>query len=310
MTRLELNNAIRQEALNLGFTACGIARAGRLDEDSDHLKEWLSQGMHAGMQYMENYFEKRIDTTQLLPGAKSVISVILNYFTPIEPTDKKNPVISKYAYGHDYHDIIKKKLKNLQLFILNQDSEAKIRISVDTAPVLERAWAELAGVGWIGKNANLISPRFGSFVFIGEIITSLELVYDSPINDFCGSCTKCIQACPTGAIVSAKKIDSNLCISYWTIENKGSMPYNLKDKFNNRIFGCDICQDVCPWNRKAESHSVPEFQPSHNLISMTKNDWQNLTEEKYRELFGKSAVKRSKFSGLRRNIDFVNISEQ
>jgi epoxyqueuosine reductase len=310
MTRLELNNAIRQEALNLGFTACGIARAGRLDEDSDHLKEWLSQGMHAGLQYMENYFEKRIDPTQLLPGAKSVISVILNYFTPIEPTDKKNPVISKYAYGRDYHDIIKKKLKNLQLFILKHDSEAKIRISVDTAPVLERAWASLAGVGWIGKNANLISPRFGSFVFIGEIITSLELVYDLPINDLCGSCTKCIQACPTGAIVSPKKIDSNLCISYWTIENKGPMPDNLKDKFNNRIFGCDICQDVCPWNRKAESHNVPEFQPTHNLISMTKNDWQNLTEEKYRELFGKSAVKRAKFSGLRRNIDFANISEQ
>jgi epoxyqueuosine reductase len=306
MNQKEFSLAICQEALNLGFTACGIAPADRLEEDSMHLAEWLSQGMHAGMHYMEKYPVKRIDPRLLLSDAKSVITVILNYYTPLKPEDESNLIISKYAYGQDYHNVLKRKLIDLQKFILIHAPELKSQIAVDTSPVLERAWAARAGLGWIGKNANLISPRFGSFVFIAEIITDLELSYDHPIKDFCGSCTKCLQCCPTGAIVAPRKIDSNRCISYLTIENKGAIPEHLKDNFNNRIFGCDICQDVCPWNRKAETHNTPEFQVQPELIAMTRNDWKNLTVDAYRKLFYKSAVKRAKYEGLKRNIDFVS----
>jgi epoxyqueuosine reductase len=301
----ELSRIIKQEALNLGFSACGIARTNRLKEDAGRLIEWLSQGMFAGMHYMHNYIEKRIDPRKLLPNAKSIITVLLNYFPTINLDEDNNLIISKYAYGQDYHTVVKKRLKSLQLFINKQVSQPGTRIFVDSAPVLERTWAALAGLGWIGKNANLISPEHGSFVFIGEIITDIELEYDIPIKDRCGGCTKCLQACPTGAIVSPRKIDSNRCISYCTIENKGPMPENLKGKFNNRIFGCDICQDVCPWNHKAVPHNIPELQPSHGLIAMTRNDWQNLTEKKYNELFNNSAVKRAKYSGLKRNIDYI-----
>jgi len=301
----EFSQAIRQEALNLGFIACGFAPASHLQEDAERLKDWLFLGMNAGMQYMENYFEKRTDLQLLLPGAKSIITVLLNYYTPLEPDEDQNLVISKYAYGQDYHTVIKKRLKTLQLFILKYFPQSKIKIAVDSAPILERAWAAKSGLGWIGKNANLISPHYGSFVFIGEIITDIELEYGNPIHDFCGSCTKCLQACPTGAIVAPREIDSNLCISYWTIENKGQMPEDLKGKFKNRIFGCDICQDVCPWNKKAISHNIAEFKPSPSLVQMKHSDWQNLTKEQYDELFSKSAVKRAKYAGLKRNIDFI-----
>jgi epoxyqueuosine reductase len=299
---------IKHEAHNMGFTACGIAPACLLEDDARRLKDWLSKGLHAGMQYMENHFEKRIDPHQLVPGGKSVIVVLLNYYPSIAKAEDDNLIISKYAYGQDYHQVMKAKLKTFQKVINKDIIPCKSRAFVDSAPVMERTWAARAGLGWIGKNSNLISPQHGSFVFIGEIIVNSELEYDKPIHDYCGQCNKCIEACPTGAIISPRKIDSNRCISYWTIEHKGSIPKNLKGKFNNRIFGCDICQDICPRNHRVKPNNVSEFTPTSDLINMCRNDWQNLTEEKYNELFAKSAVKRVKYSGLKRNIEFVTYS--
>jgi epoxyqueuosine reductase len=299
---------IKLEAYRIGFTACGIAPACLLEDDAVRLNDWLSHGMHAGMQYMEKYFDKRINPRQLVPGAKSVIVVILNYYPTIVKPEDNNLIISKYAYGQDYHQVMKAKLKKFQKVINRDIIPCKSRVFVDSAPVMERTWAARAGLGWIGKNSNLISPQHGSFVFIGEIIINSELEYDKPIRDLCGQCNKCIEACPTGAIISPRKIDSNRCISYWTIEYKGSIPKNLKGKFNNRIFGCDICQDICPRNHRVKPNNVSEFIPSSNLINMYRDDWQNLTEKKYNELFAKSAVKRTKYSGLMRNIEFVTYS--
>lgn len=302
----KLSKAIKDQALLLGFDACGIVHPSRLNADAVRLREWLDQGMNADMHYMQNHFEKRVDPRELMPGAKSVIVVLLNYYpSEIIATDD-NFVISKYAYGIDYHTVLKEKLGFLQKFVINHFPDVETRIFVDSAPLLERSLAALAGLGWIGKNANLISQKLGSFVFIGEIITSLELVNDKPLKDHCGTCTSCIHACPTGAIISPCKIDSNLCISYWTIENKGPISKDLKDKIHNQIFGCDICQDVCPWNLKALSHNITEFQPSPELVAMRKKNWQNLDEAQFQRLFNKSAIKRAKFKGLKRNVDFLS----
>lgn len=258
------------------------------------------------MHYMENHFEKRTDPSKLMPGAKSVIVVLLNYFPKPGLTEKDNFIVSKYAYGRDYHKVMKAMLKKLQEAINKDIIANEGRVFVDSAPVLERAWAAKAGLGWIGKNANLISPEHGSFVFIGELLVDVELEYDKAIKDFCGCCTKCLQACPTNAIVQPRIVDSRRCISYCTIENKGSITETLKGQFQNRIFGCDICQDICPWNRKARVNTIDDFQASPDLFNMTKSDWQNLSEEKYNQLFKGSAVKRAKYEGLMRNIRFVD----
>jgi epoxyqueuosine reductase len=258
------------------------------------------------MHYMDNNFEKRANPALLVPGSKSVISVLLNYFPSKTQNDPTAPVIATYAYGEDYHKVLKKKLKFLFNFINTNLISIQGRTFVDSAPVLDRAWAARSGLGWIGKNSNLISTKHGSFVFIGSLIIDMELSYDTAIHDHCGGCTKCIQACPTHAIQEPAVIDSNKCISYLTIENKNNIPEFFKNKFKNRVFGCDICQDVCPWNRKAKPNQVKEFDAIPDLLEMTKEEWNDLDEDKYNLLFKKSAVKRAKYSELKRNIDFIN----
>ena len=305
-TNSEISKKIKELAFKQGFTACGIAPAKELTEDAEHLKNWLGKGMHAGMQYMGNHFAKRIDPGKLVPGAKSVIVVLLNYYPVDIPNESSNLLISKYAYGKDYHKVMKKMLKQLKDTIHTTLKPLAGRIFVDSAPVLERSLAAAAGLGWIGKNANLISPKHGSFVFIGELISDLELDYDNPIPDYCGGCTKCIRACPTKAIVSDKIIDCRKCISYWTIEHKDQIDESLKGSFNKWIFGCDICQDVCPWNKKTIPHTVDEFTPEPDLLRMLQQDWQELTEDRFEQLFKGSAVNRAGFTGLKRNIRFVN----
>jgi epoxyqueuosine reductase len=296
---------IKAEALKLGFDACGIARATYLNEDSVHLKNWLREKFHGGMTYMENNLDKRLNPIKLVEGAQSVISVLLNYFPAGTQSDAQAPVISTYAYGEDYHQAIKKKLKQLLHFIDQEINPVKGRSFVDSAPVLDRAWAARAGLGWIGKNSNLISLAHGSFVFIGSLIVDIPLQYDNPINDYCGSCNRCIRACPTSAIVNDKVIDARRCISYLTIENKDDIPEKFKNNFQNRVFGCDICQDVCPWNRKSRPHQVKEFDPLPGLLEMTRKDWFELSEQQYNKLFIKSAVKRAKFTGICRNLAFI-----
>ncbi|MGM0565335.1 MAG: tRNA epoxyqueuosine(34) reductase QueG [Bacteroidota bacterium] len=306
MEKSELSRQIKEKAASHGFIACGIAQAQYLEKYAQAFDKWIDQGYQADMQYMENYREKRKDPQKLMPGAQSVISVLYNYYPDKELPKNNNYRISKYAYGKDYHFVLKDKLKSLLADIEGMAGETSSRVFVDTAPVLDRAWAEMAGIGWIGKNSMLINPRFGSYVFIGEIITDLVLDYDDPMNNFCGGCTKCIEACPTEAIIKDGVIDSNKCISYWTVENKtDSMPENLANKFEDYIFGCDICQEVCPWNKFSKPHDQPAFEPHESLKDMDKEKWQALTEEQYRVLFKKSAVKRAKFKGMQRNIDFL-----
>jgi len=302
------SSMIKAEALRIGFDGCGISKAGELKEDSDRLSDWLQKGFHGNMKYMENHFEKRVDPAKLVDGAKSVISVILNYFPSEKQKEADAPVISKYAYGRDYHTVIRRMLKQLQEYINGNINPIKGRGFVDSAPVLDRAWAARSGLGWIGKNSNLISPSKGSFFFIGSLIVDIELFYDRPIPDFCGDCTRCINACPTQAIIGSRTIDSRKCISYHTIENKEDIDPQLQDKFMNRVFGCDICQDVCPWNRKAIPHKVEELKPIPGLLEMTKKDWYSINETEYDERFSKSAIKRAKYKGLRRNLEFINTS--
>jgi epoxyqueuosine reductase len=305
-TDLTYSQQIKSEALRLGFSDCGISAATALDADAERLKDWLGKGRHAGLTYMENHFEKRIDPRKLFEGARSIVSVILNYFPPKQQNHPEAPVLAKYAYGMDYHLVIRKKLKSLLKYTSELIPGCEGRVFTDSAPVMEHAWAARAGLGWIGKNSLLLSSRFGSFVFIGEMIISSELEYDQPINELCGSCRNCISSCPTGAIVEDRVIDAGKCISYHTIENKSmQMPLDLKDKFANRVFGCDICQDVCPWNRKAIPHNIPEFNPHPDLLKMSKDDWQNLDKEKFDLIFRESAVMRAKFEGLKRNLEFL-----
>jgi len=297
---------IKQKAYELGFSFCGVAKAEFLEEEAPRLEKWLSNNMHGKMQYMENHFEKRLDPTKLVEGSKSVISLLYNYFPEKEQQDNTYK-ISKYAYGQDYHFIIKDKLKTLLQLIFNEIGEANARVFTDSAPILERAWAKKSGLGWIGKNTMLINKKQGSFFFLAEIILDVELQYDAPIKDYCGSCTACIDACPTNAILPNNSIDGSKCISYFTIELKDELLPNEHTKnFNEWIFGCDICQDVCPWNRFSTPHQEPLFAPDNRLLNYSKKEWEEITEEVFQEIFRKSAVKRTKFSGLKRNIGAIS----
>ncbi|MBB3124188.1 MULTISPECIES: tRNA epoxyqueuosine(34) reductase QueG [Mesoflavibacter] len=303
-TKTKYTQLIKTEAKRLGFLSCGISKAQFLEEEAPRLEKWLNKNMHGQMSYMQNHFDKRLDPTKLVEDSKSVISLLLNYYpeqTQIEDSYK----LSKYAYGTDYHFVIKDKLKQLLAFINEEIGEVYGRAFVDSAPVLDKAWAAKSGLGWIGKHSNLLSQKTGSFYFIAELIIDLELDYDNPTTDHCGTCTACIDACPTQAIVEPYVVDGSKCISYFTIELKDELPSNMKDKFDDWMFGCDVCQDVCPWNRFSKPHNEPLFNPHPELLSMTKNDWQDITKDVFNKLFKKSAVKRTKFSGLQRNINFL-----
>jgi epoxyqueuosine reductase len=305
----EHSSFIKQQSYLLGFDYCGIARAERLDEDAHRLENWLHKGMHGSMQYMENYFEQRIDPSRLVPGAKSVITFLKNYY-PEEMQNEQSPKISKYAYGKDYHEVIREKLAELIGLIKEKAGNINGRGFVDSAPVLERTWAQKSGLGWVGKNGNLINKQSGSFYFIATLITDLELEYDDPlVKDYCGTCTKCIDACPTEAILPGKIVNGSKCISYFTIELKEALiPGEMKDKFDNWIFGCDICQDVCPWNRFAKPHNEIQFTPLPAILNMTTKDWEAMTEDEFRKLFKDSPLKRTKFKGLQRNLKFIQKS--
>ncbi|THD30248.1 MAG: tRNA epoxyqueuosine(34) reductase QueG [Flavobacterium johnsoniae] len=295
---------IKSEAQRLGFISCGISKAGFLEEEAPRLEAWLKNNAHGQMGYMENHFDKRLDPTLLVDDSKSVISLLLNYY-PKETQIANSYKISKYAYGQDYHFVIKEKLKELLFSIQENIGEVSGRAFVDSAPVLDKAWAAKSGLGWIGKNSNLLSKQVGSFFFIAELIVDLELEYDTAVTDHCGSCTKCIDACPTGAIIAPYVVDGSKCISYFTIELKDNIPQEMKGKFDDWAFGCDVCQDVCPWNRFSKPHNEPLFNPNPELLSMTKKDWEEITEETFRAVFKNSAVKRAKYDGLKRNIDFL-----
>lgn len=302
----ELSKAIKKKALDLGFTGCGFSKAEALPEDARILKTWLEKGYHARMGYMANHFDKRTDPAQLVEGARTVISLLYNYYTDRVQEDPDAPLLSKYAYGRDYHFVLKEKMNLLFDFIKSLHPETEGRVFVDSAPVLDRAWAKKAGLGWIGKNSMLISRTAGSFVFIGEIILNLELPYNEiPEGDFCGSCTRCIEACPTGAILDNRTLDSQRCISYQTIENKGEISPELKGKLRGRVFGCDICQDICPWNRKAQVHREPAFDPDRELMELSKEDWQNLSRERYKTLFYQSPLERTGYLKLMGNMAFL-----
>ncbi|MDF1672556.1 MAG: tRNA epoxyqueuosine(34) reductase QueG [Vicingaceae bacterium] len=304
--REQFSQQIKSEALRLGFSFCGISKAEYLEEEAPRLEKWLNQNMHGKMQYMENHFDKRLDPTKLVEGSKSVISLMYNYF-PQKEQRYDSFKISKYAYGQDYHQIIKKKLKEFALFIHENIGEVNAEIFVDSAPVLDRAWAKKSGLGWIGKNSMLINPKNGSFFFLAEIILDLELNYDNEIKDYCGSCTTCVEACPTNAILPNNVVDGSKCISYFTIELKDEIiPNEVKGQFNDWMFGCDICQDVCPWNRFSKPHNEPLFNPNEKLLKYSKNEWKEITEEIYQEIFKKSPVKRTKFKGVKRNIGFLS----
>ena len=301
--KTQINNLIKLKALQLGFSAVGISKADYLDKESKQLKNWLNNGFHGEMQYMENHFEKRTDPRKLVEGAKSVISVLLNYF-PEEIQSDNTFKISKYAYGKDYHYVVKEKLHALLEYIQNEIGEVNGRAFVDSAPVMDKVWAAKSGLGWIGKNTNLISKTFGSFVFIGELIIDLELEYDKSIKDYCGTCTKCIDACPTKAL-TPYQLDARKCISYLTIEKKGDLPEEMKGEWSNWIFGCDICQDVCPWNSKLKPLNEKAFNISEQLQNMIKKDWQNLDKSTFKKVFKISPVERTKIEGLIRNIEFL-----
>ncbi len=305
MKNLNYSNIIKTEAKRLGFLSCGISKAEFLEEEAPRLEKWLKNNMHGQMQYMENYFDKRLDPTLLVEGSKSVISLLLNYFPSEEQSDKTAPKISKYAYGTDYHFVIKDKLKQLLHFIQDEIGDVHGRAFVDSAPVLDKAWAAKSGLGWIGKHSNLLTQQVGSFYFIAELIVDLDLEYDSATTDHCGSCTACIDACPTEAITEPYVVDGSKCISYFTIELKENIPTEFKGKMDDWMFGCDVCQDVCPWNRFSKPHSQPLFNPHPELLSLTKKDWEEITEDTFKKVFKNSAVKRTKFSGLKRNIDFL-----
>ena len=306
MNSLQLTQLIKRRAKEIGFAGCGIAKAESLDAEARVLEAWLNQGIHGKMAYMENYFDKRIDPRKLVDGAKSVISLSYNYFTEERQQDEQAPKLAMYAMGKDYHEVVKEKLELLYRFIEEQVGNINGRCFVDSAPVLERAWAQRAGLGWVGKNTNILTKRQGSYFFLAEIILDVELEYDSPVKDYCGTCTKCIDACPTGAIYEPYKVDGSKCISYFTIELRDEvLPADYKRKFENWMFGCDICQQVCPINSQATQHNEPQFEPRKELLEMTRQDWEALSEETYRRIFKNSAVKRTKFKGLKRNIEFL-----
>jgi epoxyqueuosine reductase len=301
---------IRSFAAALGFSHCGIAKAELLNDDARRLESWLNKGMHGTMQYMENHFDMRIDPRKLVPGARSVITLLMNYF-PQEQQKIAAPKITKYAFGNDYHEVIREKLSNLLAEIKSTVGEVHGRGFVDSAPVLERSWAQKTGLGWIGKNGNLINKQNGSFFFIATLIVDLELEYDGVYTkDYCGTCTKCIDACPTDAILPDKVVDGSKCISYFTIELKDALiPDTMKGKFDNWMFGCDVCQDVCPWNRFSKPGTEIKFTPITAVLNFTDNDWEELTEENFKLIFKNSPLKRSKFAGIKRNLKFIAASQ-
>lgn len=297
---------IKNKTKDLGFFFCGISKADFLEDEAIHLESWLKRNYHGKMGYMENHFDKRLDPRLLVEDSKSVVTVLLNYYPENTQTDSEAPKLSKYAYGEDYHFVIKDKLNELVAFIQKEIGEVAGRAFVDSAPVMDKAWAKKSGAGWLGKNTNIIHPKNGSFFFIAELIIDLELEPDGPIKDYCGSCTRCIDACPTEAIAEPYMVDGSKCISYLTIELKDAiLPNEFHGKMDNWMFGCDICQDVCPWNRFSKPHTENRFKPHDNLLHLTKNDWKDLTQEVFGDLFKNSAVKRTKFDGLKRNIDFI-----
>ncbi|GAB3257504.1 tRNA epoxyqueuosine(34) reductase QueG [Larkinella harenae] len=302
---------IKAKASELGFDFCGVSRAEFLEEEAPRLETWLRQNQHGQMGYMANHFDKRLDPRLLVDGAKSVVTVLLNYFpnkTVVQQEDGYK--ISKYAYGTDYHFVIKDKLKDLLTFVHEEIGAVNGRVFVDSAPVMDKAWAKRSGLGWMGKHTNLITREMGSFVFIGEMILDLDLEADGPMADYCGTCTRCVDACPTDAITQPYGVDGSKCISYYTIELKEAIPDEVKGKFENWIFGCDICQDVCPWNRFARPHRTPAFDPNPALTEFSKSDWEDITQDVFSEIFRRSAVKRTKLEGLRRNITFVKTSKE
>ena len=308
MTKSEITALIKKQASIIGFDACGIAEADFLEKDADYLRQWLQSGAHGEMAYLKNYFEKRVDPRLLVENAKSVIVVLLNYF-PEKLQNSTAPQVAKYAYGADYHYLIKSKLYELKDFIDKNICAVNGTAFCDSAPVLERRWAEKAGLGWIGKNTNLINPQMGSFFFIGELIIDLELEYDKPQPSRCGNCTCCIDACPTKAL-SAQGLNASQCIAYLTIEKKGEIPPEFAANLSNCIFGCDICQDVCPWNqKKAHSHKTAELTPSESFLNMTKNDWLSLSNSSFNALFKNSAIKRAGYKCLNRNLQNVRINK-
>lgn len=307
MSKEKLKRKIQQEAQRLGFSFMAVARAGFMEQEAHRMEDWLNGGNHGEMGYMANHFDKRLDPTKLVPGAKTVISLMYNYHNPEKPKDLNAPKISQYAYGEDYHFLLKRKLKSLFQFIQNEVGEIDGRVFVDSAPVMERDWAKRAGNGWTGKHTLLIHPKAGSYFFLAEIISDLDLEADAPMKDYCGTCRRCIDACPTEAIApNGYFVDGSKCISYLTIELKEAIPSSFSDKMENWMFGCDICQEVCPWNRFSKPHQEETFVPHEDLLQMKKADWEELTEETFREVFRRSAVKRTKFKGLKRNIGFLN----
>jgi len=295
---------IKAEAKRLGFLACGISKAGFLEQEAPRLEKWLKNNHNGHMAYMENHFDKRLDPTLLVDDSKSVVSLLLNYY-PSESQNQESFKISKYAYGQDYHFVIKEKLKEFLYSIQENIGEVSGRAFVDSAPVLDKAWAAKSGLGWIGKNSNLLTQKVGSFYFIAELILDLDLEHDHATTNHCGSCTACIDACPTQAIVAPYVVDGSKCISYYTIELKENIPYEMKGKFDEWMFGCDTCQDVCPWNRFSKPHSEPLFNPNPELLSFSKKDWTEITEETFKKVFKNSPIKRTKFDGLKRNIKFL-----
>lgn len=293
------------EAKRLGFSFVGVSRAAFLEEEAPRLERWLSEGRHGTMSYMERNFDKRLDPRLLVEGARTVVSLLMNYFPATEQSEGHLPIISRYAYGKDYHLVIKDKLKELIAFIRSEIGEVTGRAFTDSAPVLDKAWAAKSGLGWIGKNGNLIHPKAGSWFFIAELITDLDLEPDSPISDYCGTCTACIDACPTAAIIQPKVVDGSRCISYFTIELKEAIPASVRDDFHGRAFGCDICQEVCPWNRFAVPTTIPEFTPKKEILEYNTNDWIEITEEVFKEFFHDSPISRTGREGMIRNVKFV-----
>ncbi|MDH5367400.1 MAG: tRNA epoxyqueuosine(34) reductase QueG [Cyclobacteriaceae bacterium] len=301
----QYTNFIKTQSKALGFDFCGIAKAQYLEEEAPRLENWLNQNMHGEMGYLANNFEKRLDPTKLVEGAKSVVTFLYNYYPEHNLAQEDNYKIAKYAYGTDYHFVIKDKLKLLMEMIHDEIGEVSGRVFVDSAPVMERVWAQKSGLGWIGKNSLLLNKGSGSFFFIAELIIDLELETDAPVTDHCGTCTACIDACPTDAIPTPYVVDGSKCISYFTIELKDEIPREVKGKFENWMFGCDICQDVCPWNKFSKPHQEPQFSHHPDLATMTKQDWHEITQEVFQKVFKKSAVKRTKLPGLKRNIEFL-----
>ena len=301
---------IKDLAKKHGFHYCGVSEARFLEEEAPRLERWLREQRHGEMKYMENHFDKRLDPTKLVPGAKSVVSLMYNYYPKEDLSGKSDFKLSRYAYGQDYHFVIKDILKELMHDLIEAIGQVEGRVFVDSAPVMERAWAKNSGAGWIGKHTLLINKEQGSFFFLAEMILDLELVPDGPVKDYCGTCTACIDACPTDAIVEANWLDGSKCISYLTIELKDELPSTFNDKMENWIFGCDICQEVCPWNRFSKAHNQPKFLPNSKLQEMETGAWEELTKEIFQELFRKSAVKRTKFEGLKRNITYIQKARQ